>query len=347
MTRLSSTQCWGQHGATLLLVLWVLVLLTVISGEFCRAMRIEMNIVRNDKEATQAYYAAVGGTNLALARILDTITVSTPAAVDRAADDDGIDWRVNLDIPPVPVGDGVAAIRIDNEAGKVNLNLAEAPLLRIMLDGFELSEKEKTIIVDSILDWRDPDHHHHINGAENAYYQALPDPYVCKNGDFETVGELLRVRGVNRELFDNGLNKIVSVYPDRKTAMQTLGWRPNHKSEKGSVDFNRININAAAPELLRSLPGFDDASVEAVVAYRAEKDFCVAGELLKVAGTKAYTSSRMVVTYTLSPIYRVTTRGRHIASGASRGVAALIHIDKKSTTPYRIIQWFDRIVTNP
>lgn len=343
MTRLSS----NQNGVTLLLVLWVLVLLTVISGEFCRAMRTEVNITRNDKEATQAYYAAVGGSNLALGRILDTITVPTPAVVNHDLDVARIDWRVNVTIPPLPVGDGFATIRIDNEAGKVNINLAEAPLLRTMLGGFELSEKEKTIIVDSILDWRDADNNHHVNGAENAYYQALPTPYACRNGDFETIDELLRVRGVTRELFDQGLDKIVTVYPDRQTATQTTGWRPNRKPEKDEVDYNKININAAAPELLLALPGFDAEAVEAVAAYRSEKDLRVASDLLKVVGAKAYTNSRNLITYKLSPVFRITSRGRHPDGDATRGVVALVHVDKKSSTPYHVIQWIDRIVTNP
>jgi general secretion pathway protein K len=342
------TRPWpNQNGVTLLLVLWVLVLLTVISGEFCRAMRTEMNITRNDKEATQAYYAAVGGSNLALCRILDTITVSTPPAVDPDLDEGHVDWRVNVAIPTLSVGEGSATIRIDNEAGKVNINLAEAPLLRIMLGGFELSEKEKSVIVDSILDWRDADDHHHLNGAENAYYQALPTPYACKNGDFETIDELLRVRGITRDLFDQGLGRIVTVYPDRQTATKAMGWRPNRKPEKGEVDFSKININAAAPELLMALPGFDAAAVEAVVAYRSEKDIRIASDLLKVVGTKAYTNSRNLITFELSPVFRITSRGRHPDSGASRGVVAVVHVDKKSSTPYHMIQWLDRIVTNP
>ena len=330
-------------GVTLLLVLWVLVMLTVISGEFCRAMRTEVNITRNFKETTQAYYSAVGGFNLALARILDTIASPGASGVEKETETEAIDWRINAEIPPVPVGDGLVRVRIDNEGGKVNINLANDTLLRIMVAGLDLTVDEQAIVVNSILDWRDADNLHRINGAENEYYQSLPDPYACKNGDFDTIEELLRVRGITSELFHNGLDRMVTIYPDRQTATQTMDWRPGQQAPKGTFDFNKININAAAPELLIALPGFSPESVEAIIAHRLEKEIRSGGELLTVVGTTAYTASMNIITFERSPFYRITAWARGNDSGARQGVAGLVYVDVTSADKYKIFQWIDRL----
>jgi general secretion pathway protein K len=59
----------------------------------------------------------------------------------------------------------------------------------------------RDIIVDSILDWRDADDFYRIHGAENDYYQSLKEPYRCKNGNFDSIEELLLVRGITPALF--------------------------------------------------------------------------------------------------------------------------------------------------
>jgi general secretion pathway protein K len=64
-----------------------------------------------------------------------------------------------------------------------------------------MEEPRRTILVDSIMDWRDPDDLHRINGAESDYYQSLPTSYSAKNGPFDTVEDLLWVRGVTTALF--------------------------------------------------------------------------------------------------------------------------------------------------
>ncbi len=56
-------------------------------------------------------------------------------------------------------------------------------------------------VASAIVDWRDEDNTPSNGGAENDYYLGLqPQPYYCKNAPFETVEELLMVRGMTREL---------------------------------------------------------------------------------------------------------------------------------------------------
>ena len=63
---------------------------------------------------------------------------------------------------------------------------------------------DRDTVIDSILDWRDSNRDHRLNGAEEDYYRGLDPPYSCKDGPFDVVEELLLVRGVTPELFAGG-----------------------------------------------------------------------------------------------------------------------------------------------
>ncbi|MBT4868204.1 MAG: hypothetical protein HON53_24120 [Planctomycetaceae bacterium] len=55
-------------------------------------------------------------------------------------------------------------------------------------------------IADAILDWLDEDELPRLSGAENEYYGTLSPPYETKNGQLESLDELLRVRGVTSSM---------------------------------------------------------------------------------------------------------------------------------------------------
>jgi DNA uptake protein ComE-like DNA-binding protein len=55
-------------------------------------------------------------------------------------------------------------------------------------------------VADAIVDWRDTDDTPSPYGAESEYYGSVQPPYRAKNGPFETVEELLLVKGVTPEM---------------------------------------------------------------------------------------------------------------------------------------------------
>ena len=74
-------------------------------------------------------------------------------------------------------------------------------LLRKIIGNLGLEGETRDIVVDSILDWRDPDDFYRVNGAENEYYQSLKEPYNCKNGHLDSIEEFLLIRGITPDLF--------------------------------------------------------------------------------------------------------------------------------------------------
>lgn len=326
----------SERGIALFLVLWVMALLTVIAGEFCYAIRTEANITRNFKEETETYYIAVSGLFWAIGELVVNEYVPRKVnAPDDGAGAEDIRWRINTDIPAIPFGDGQFKVERENESGKVNLNRANEALLKMMVNSFAIGDAEKNIIVDSIMDWRDKDSLHRLNGAEDDYYLSLPQPYKCKNGDFTSVDELLLVRGVTPEMFYGGLKDMVSVYQDKEAVLVT------ETPMIVKFDFSKININAASPRMLRALPGMTEDVVQAVMKYREKKDFRSLTDLNSVVGSNIYTGISPYITLNLSPYYTIKSVGILKEGRTRQGVQALVKIDRTLKKGYEVIQWID------
>jgi general secretion pathway protein K len=326
----------SERGIALFLVLWVMALLTVIAGEFCYAIRTEANITRNFKEETQTYYIAVSGFYWAIGElVVNEFVPRKVKAPDSEEEPEDSRWRINTDIPAIPFGDGQFKVERENESGKVNLNRASQSLLKMMLNNFEIEDADKNIIVDSIIDWRDKDNLHRLNGAENDYYLSLPEPYKCKNGDFTSIEELLLVRGVTPKIFYGGLKDMVAVYQDKET-----GPVLDNRRIMG-FDFNRININAASPLMLRALPRMTDDIVQNIMKYREIKDFRSLSDLRLVVGSDIYAAISPYITLSLSPYYTIKSVGMLKESQTRQGVQAVVKIDRMLKKGYEVIQWID------
>jgi len=153
----------SEKGIALFLVLWVLALLSVIVGEFCFAMRTEVNVTRNFKEQTEAYYIALAGLNRAIGELIRNEisrqkTNKPESKMDENEKEEESRWRMNVDIAPIPFGNGQFEVKIGNESGKININGANESLLKIMLNGFDIEEQQKSVIIHSVMDWRDENH---------------------------------------------------------------------------------------------------------------------------------------------------------------------------------------------
>jgi general secretion pathway protein K len=324
----------SERGIALFLVLWVMALLTVIAGEFCYFVRTEANITRNFKEETQTYYIAMSGLSFAIGElVVNELVPRQVKAPDGKEEQEDIRLRINTDIPAIPFGDGQFKVERENESGKVNLNKAGAPLLKMMLSNFEIDDANKNIIVDSIMDWRDKDSLRLPNGAEDDYYLSLPQPYKSKNGDFTSIEELLLVRGVTPGIFYGGLKDMVAVYQDKETGLD------NRIIAK--FDFDKININAASPRMLRALPRMTEDVVQAIIKYREKKDFRSLTDLSLLVGSDIYAGISPYITLSLSPYYTIKSVGMLKDSQTREGVQAVVKIDRRLTKGYEVIQWID------
>ncbi len=325
------------------MVLWVLILLSAIVTEFCFAMRTEVNMVRNFKEQTEAYYIALAGLNRAVTELIRNEFAPEKKKLlendEEAPAETSTRWRMNTDIPPVPFAEGRFEVHMGNEAGKINLNSADESLLKVMLNGFDLEEQEKSIIVDSILDWRDENDLHGMNGAENDYYRSLPKPYDCKNGDFDAIEELLMVRGVTPEIFYGGLNSMVTAFQDRSSTQGMLRRALRNDGIGGGAS---ICINAASRAMLLALPQMTDDLAQSILDFRKEADFKTLGEVSALLGPEVFGAIARYISLTPSPYYHILSVGKITDSRTRQGVAAIVEINRTLKKGFRVVQWNDR-----
>lgn len=328
----------NEKGIALFMVLWVLILLSAIVTEFCFAMRTEINMVRNFKEQTEAYHIALGGMNRAINELVRNEFSKEKNKLLEGDNETTPRWRMNTDISAVPFAQGNFKVKIKNEGGKIDLNTANEALLKLLLKGFDIEEQEKSIIVDSIIDWRDENDLHRMNGAENAYYQSLPEPYKCKNGDFDAVEELLMVRGVTPEIFYGGLDNMVTAFQDRGSKRGKI----RRKARKAGE--SKICINAASKAMLLSLPQMTDDLAQSVLDFRKEADFKSLGEVSTLLGADVYQAISPYITLTPSAYYQIVSMGNITDSRTRQEVSAIVEINRTIDKGYRVVQWNDRVL---
>lgn len=117
-------------------------------------------------------------------------------------------------------------------------------------------EEDQSELVDSFYDWVDEDSVTvSTEGAESDYYENLTPPYTCKNGPLDTVGELVYIKGFNR---NGGVILKGGVWnPDDSEDRQiTISGIESLFSLYGT---GKINVNAAPREVLLTVPCLEDA----------------------------------------------------------------------------------------
>lgn len=91
----------------------------------------------------------------------------------------------------------VLSVRVQDEAGKVDLNVASEKLLLALVKGLGLPRAEA--LTDSLLDYRDSDRMRRPSGAEEAEYLAAGRKLGPRNGPFQALDELGQVLGMTEE----------------------------------------------------------------------------------------------------------------------------------------------------
>jgi len=227
-----------ERGIALILALLVLALLVAIVLEFDAEARRELKeaaVFRDGLRATAASRAAAQAVRAVLkedARKKQLLGLKYDALTDP--------WATPM--TNYPIGDGTLTGRIQDERGKLNLNVLGAPadaetrkaLLARFRRLFELVQVDP-FLVDAVADWVDVDETPEPNGAERLYYESLTPPYRPANGPLQSLAELHLVKGFTDEIVGR-LAPYVTIYPI--TAGSTESW---------------INLNTADPLVIQAL----------------------------------------------------------------------------------------------
>jgi general secretion pathway protein K len=343
--RISKSEFRNSRGIVLIMVLWVITILSVIVLEFSFAMRTEVNIAKNFKEETQLYAIAEGGVQRAVAELIfkHDPRVQQKRKTQKADEvpPEKKEWMTDGRPYSLPFDQGKCEVKITSEAGKVNINIVSEATLRKIIGQLGLEAEARDMVVDSIMDWKDPDDFYRVNGAENDYYRSLKEPYDCKNGNLDSIEELLLVRGVTPDLFYGKKEKKKG---EEGGKTEGIGLRDLFSIYSSG---EQIDINSAPLPVLRVVLGIPSEVAQSIIKAREEKGFQNQVELLQrvpdlstfigeIAGRIVYSS--------MTSYYTIESKGKSKEGGALRGLKTIVKIDPREKEGYKVIQWIDKLI---
>lgn len=334
-----------SKGVALIMVLWVMTILSVIVLEFSYAMRTEVNISKNYQEELQLYAISEGGVQRAIAELVykhdPRVQQMRKTLKSEEIPTDQKEWVTDGRDYPLAFAGGECVVRVLGEAGKVNINLVSDKTLRKIISNLGLEGEARDIAVDSILDWRDPDDLFRLNGAENDYYQSLKEPYYCKDANFDSIEELLLVRGVTPELFYGGKEK--------KKGEEGAKTEPVGLKDLFSVyaPGEQIDINSAPLPVLRVVWGIPYGVSQLIIKAREEKGFENLVDLLqRVPELTPFLGGigGAILFRAMTPYYTIEAKAKNKEGGSMRGLKVIIKVDPQEKGAHKIIQWLDSFI---
>lgn len=310
----------SQHGIALLIVLWVTAILMVMVLSFSVMIRAEGFGTIAFKEGIEKKLFAQAGIERAIMEILYR-TANQNQTVKLEGKEP---WKLDGTAYSVDMGKGGFMVRVIDESGKISLNSltdSSGIILKNLLIQQEVSPENANIIVDSILDWKDADDMHRLSGAESDYYLSLSKSYKARNAAFETLEELILVKGVTPEILygtgkKRGIIHFLTVH--------------------GKTD--RININVAPKEILLALPGMDAEIAERIIEFRTSSDIGGENVAKQILGTGYHLMAAYVSAAPgASKTFTVESTGYH--NDPKKGFSILVTITFDDSHRYRYIYY--------
>lgn len=174
-----------ERGFALLIVLWTMGLLALLGTHLAATGRGETELASNLRNAASAQAAADGAVFGAVFHLLDA---------GRGG------WAANGDARELRLPGGVAEVRVESEAGKVNPNTASVELMAALLRRLGADANTAADVAAAIADWRFPSADPRPHGAKAPQYRAAGRDYGPPNAPFETLDELGLVLGMTPDL---------------------------------------------------------------------------------------------------------------------------------------------------
>lgn len=193
------------------MVLWAAIVLAVIVETVLLTGRMEAQLTRGRTRHAQLEATADAALDIAILKLLDPSPAAQPPV-------DGAPFAVNFAGHP-------AYVTVQDEAGKIDLNMAQGEVLHRLLTSVGVDVEIADALVDKILDWREPGDVKRLNGAKADDYQRAGLPYGPRDGPFESVAELQLVMGMTPQLYQR-LAPALTVYSQTPWVDPELAPRP-------------------------------------------------------------------------------------------------------------------------
>lgn len=300
----------SERGSILVGLLWCLALLSIVVIGVLHTARMDLQVGKNYGDRIQAHYLALAGIEKAKALLYHDAKERSRSRQNHGT---GL-YNSPADFENVSFGRG--RFRIfrrgrDDEGGGILYGVSDEEsrlnLNTISTNALSKLEDMTPDIVAAIADWRDADNAASPGGAESEYYLGLQPPYQTRNGPFQTVRELLMVRGISPALLlgnDRQLNGLTDSDKDdgkehfasEQAADSDFGWARlftvnSTDDNVNAAGENRINVQTASEADLAKVSGLSSEIARAIVSYRGRTQLQSIADLLDVTAGNSQTNS--------------------------------------------------------
>ena len=266
-----------QSGIALIMVMVVVLALGIMAAHFSFSMKIETRLAINTTRDPDMEWMGRSGVELAKYVLSEKMTIP----IENQFDSLNQMWAggpfgtnevlAAISLRDVSLGDGIINVKIEDLERKFNVNVHGPEIIAQALLYMGVESFQSSVIMDSLMDWVDPDLMVRTNGADEEDYLAEPNPpfppYLVKNGAIDDLSELLFIRGITPEIYYG--------IPSSDPSMMPMGMGTG---TFGLVDLFtavggfQININTASPAVLQMIPGMDENLAFDIVMTRAGFD---------------------------------------------------------------------------
>ena len=193
----------GSRGFALLIVLWTMGLLALLVTQFTSAARTELRITMNLHASAVAQSAADGAVHAVIPQLL------------RGA------WLPDARPRVVRIGNAAVTVLVKNLATKINPNVVQAPVLRMLLVRLGVDSGRAAALAQAIVDWRTPSLVSLSGQPKYAPYDQARLPYRPSNQPFDTLEELGLVVGMTPDVLMR-MRPFLSLYQEGDEADETV-----------------------------------------------------------------------------------------------------------------------------
>jgi len=132
----------GEHGFALVLVLWMGLLIAIIAAGLLREAQSARIVAAGDAAALQASLIAEGAIHRAILSFVDP--------------SDPLRWHIDGTPQTLNVLGQDVRVRVESEAGKIDLNAAPPSVLVALFRFAQLSPSDSETLADRVVAWRSP-----------------------------------------------------------------------------------------------------------------------------------------------------------------------------------------------
>jgi general secretion pathway protein K len=234
-----------QRGFALLLVMWAVMILGVIAAAMLAGSKASQRQAYDGVDTLRRAAIEDAALTRAVAGAFTSVRGAKKPGGDNLAEPVKPHWRRDGTPETIRFDGHVATITIQDETGKVDINIASKDTLTALLKTTDLSGADIEDLTKHIIDWRSAPALSAKDNITPVDYAGLGYAYHSRHGPFQTIDELRLVDGMTAEVYDQ-IAPGITVYSGRK-------------------DIDPATAPLAA---LMSLPGLDRQKAIDVIAGR-------------------------------------------------------------------------------